>query len=94
METTDMAKQLGVGPSLFLMSTKAYAWFFLFLTILNIPVMLFYVLGNDSTEIKIEGFTDIFALLSMGNIGQTGFACGGLDMTNAYQITSVTGGTL
>lgn len=45
--TSSMAKQIGVGPALFLMSTKALSWFFLFLTILNIPVMLFYGLGNQ-----------------------------------------------
>ena len=37
-QTSPMARQLGVGPTLFLMSTKALAWFFLFLTCLNIPI--------------------------------------------------------
>jgi hypothetical protein len=50
-KTSEMAKQIGVGPALFLMSTRAFSWFFLFLTILNIPVMLFYGLGNrDSND--------------------------------------------
>lgn len=70
-----MAKQIGVGPTLFLMSTKALAWFFLFLTILNIPVLLFYSKGNVSSE-RAETGKDIFAYLSLGNIGQSSDSCG------------------
>jgi len=84
METTEMAKQLGVGPTLFLMSTKALSCFFLFLTILNVPVMAFYLSGNDS-PVEYETVTDLFALTSMGNVGQTGFTCNGIDMTVAYE---------
>lgn len=43
---TEMSKQLGIGPTLFLMSTKAMSWFFLVLTIINFPVMFFYYSGN------------------------------------------------
>jgi len=41
-----MAKQIGIGPTMFLMSTKALAWLFLVISIINIPVMLFYSTGN------------------------------------------------
>ena len=44
---TLMARQLGLGPTLFLMSTKAFACLFFFLTILNIPVLMFYATGNS-----------------------------------------------
>jgi hypothetical protein len=50
------------------MSTKALAWFFLFLTIINIPVLLFYSRGNLNSE-RSEAGKDIFAYLSLGNIG-------------------------
>ena len=66
------------------MSTKALSWFFLFLSILNIPVMAFYLSGNDSA-IEFNAVTDLFALMSMGNVGQTGFTCNGIDMTVAYE---------
>ena len=66
--TTEMAKQIGVGPTLFLMSTKALAWFFLFLTLINIPVLLFYSKGNVNSERSDTG-KDVFAYLSLGNIG-------------------------
>jgi len=68
------------------MSTKALSCFFLFLTILNVPVMAFYLAGNDS-PVELETMTDLFALTSMGNVGQTGFACNGIDMTVAYEKT-------
>jgi len=66
------------------MSTKALSCFFFFLTILNVPVMAFYLSGNDAA-VDFEAVTDIFALTSMGNVGQTGFACGGVDMSVAYE---------
>jgi len=66
------------------MSTKALSWFFLFLSILNIPVMAFYLAGNDSA-VEFSAVTDLFALTSMGNVGQTGLTCGGIDMTVAYE---------
>ena len=43
---TKMAQQIGLGPTLFLMSTKAFAWFFLVITIINIPVLMFFGMGN------------------------------------------------
>ena len=41
-DTENLAKSLGLGPSLFLMSTKMMGWFFLFLFLFNVPVMYFY----------------------------------------------------
>lgn len=41
-------QQVGLGPTLLLMTTKALAYLFLFLTFLNIPVYLFYYSGNLS----------------------------------------------
>lgn len=70
---TDMAKQLGLGPSLFLMSTKAFAWFFLIISIFNIPVLVFFGTGNAAGE--FNRLTDLFAIMSMGNVGQSGMAC-------------------
>ena len=40
--TENLAKGLGLGPSLFLMSTKMMAWFFLFIFLFNVPVLYFY----------------------------------------------------
>ena len=70
-ETSPMARQLGSGPSLFLMSTKAFAIFFVFLTILNIPVFRFYYYGKEH-----EQGASIFTDFSLGNIGSSHVACG------------------
>ena len=70
-DTTDMAKQIGIGQSLFLLSTKAYAWLFVFLTILNLPIFTFYYFGRD----KSEGIS-VFSDFSLGNVGSSHITCG------------------
>ena len=64
---TLMAQKLGVGPTLFLMSTKAFAWFFFGITIVNIPVIMFFGSGNQAGD--MNSLPDIFSILSMGNVG-------------------------
>ena len=70
-----MAKQIGIGPTLFLMSTKALSWLFLILTILNLPVMIFYFNGSGGTDSQ-KGLKDLFVQLSLGNVGESSQACG------------------
>jgi hypothetical protein len=47
-EILHFSQQLGLGASLFLMTTKALAILFFVLSILNLPVMLIYFNGNDA----------------------------------------------
>ena len=63
------------------MATKSLALLFLIITILNIPVYAFYYSGNI-TKISSGGetkqafsYSDYFAMLSLGNIGQSQNAC-------------------
>ena len=42
---TELAEGLGLGPTLFLQYTKALAWLFFFLTVLNIPTFIFFYTG-------------------------------------------------
>ena len=42
---SELAESLGLGPTLFLKYTKALAWLFFFLTILNIPTFTFFYTG-------------------------------------------------
>jgi hypothetical protein len=64
---TELAKEIGIGPALFLMSTKSLAIFFFIITIINAPVFMFYWLsGTDSFTYDIN---DMFAKLSLGNVG-------------------------
>ena len=66
-----MAKEIGVGASLFLMSTKALSVLFLILFIINIPVLMFYSRGtmyktNENTE---SGISDYFNMFTLSNVG-------------------------
>ena len=81
-EISPMASQIGLGPSLFLMSTKALGYFFLLLTILNIPLFLFYNWGYQEEANAITA-TNIFSRLSIGNIGTDSLTC---SETNLFQI--------
>lgn len=72
------------------MSTKAFSCFFLLLTILNLPVLIFFGTGNSAGE--YERFTDIFAILSMGNVGQSGFSCSGVKVKNMFEKDPASGG--
>ena len=45
---SDLSQELGVGPTLFLMSTRGMFWLFTFLTIINIPVFAYYYKGTSS----------------------------------------------
>jgi len=56
------------------MSTKALAIFFVFLTILNLPVMLFYSKGNPAYS-DAQLIDSFFATLSLGNVGQKNEMC-------------------
>lgn len=81
-KTSDMARQLGVGPTLFLMSTKAFSWFFLALTILNVPIIMFFGSGNAAGEYR--QLPDLFSIVSMGNVGQSDYSCGSVNMAELY----------
>ena len=50
MEIPAISQQLGLGASLFLMATKALAWLFFYLTVINIPTLAFYHSGNESMK--------------------------------------------
>jgi len=67
------------------MSTKALSWFFLFLTILNIPVMLFYGLGNSHGNDASSLASNAFTVLSLGNVGQSSAACGETNYGRIYK---------
>ena len=73
-----MAKQIGIGATLFLMSTKALALFFFVLFLINIPLLMFYKGGvNHQADDSIKpSLTDYFVQFSLGNVGTAGFTCG------------------
>jgi len=67
---SEMAGQIGLGPSLFLMSTKAMAIFFMCLTIVNLPLLYFYMNGSVVDNMNQSGdFALNFVRFTLGNIG-------------------------
>jgi hypothetical protein len=48
-----LSKQIGIGATMFLMSAKSLACLFFVLTLINIPVFLFYW-GSDRANTRIE----------------------------------------
>lgn len=60
---------------LLLNTTKSMSILFLILTIINMPVYLFYASGNASKGLGSDKTTDIFAKLSLGNLGQSMKSC-------------------
>lgn len=74
-EPTELAAELGVGPTLFLMSTRAMAILFAILTLVNIPLFSYYYAGTKDAETgeqiaKSDSFDDYFSFLSFGNTGE------------------------
>jgi hypothetical protein len=57
------------------MTTKALGYLFMVLTFLHLPVFLFYNQGNAAQVLGSSKATDLFAKLSIGNIGQSMTAC-------------------
>ena len=73
-EVSKMSKEIGVGATLFLMSTKSLSILFFFLTIINIPVFMFYYASNPASN-QISTPQDYFNALSLGNIGESTYSC-------------------
>jgi hypothetical protein len=46
VEIAEVNKQIGLGPTLFMMLTKSLGYFFLLMTILNLPIMWLYYSAN------------------------------------------------
>lgn len=66
---------------MFLMSTKALSFLFFWLTVLNLPVFMFYYNSNPIT-IESPTIRDYFSHYSLGNVGQTENTCGAINLAN------------
>lgn len=75
---TEEAKQIGLGATLYLHTMKALAYLFLFFSLINIPLFMFYVNGQGPQALaKVQSgqFTDYLSRLAVGNLGVSGFTC-------------------
>jgi hypothetical protein len=46
VDIKEVNKEIGLGPTLFMMMTKALAYFFVLITIINLPIMWLYYSAN------------------------------------------------
>ena len=82
---TPAAREIGIGPTLFLMTQKAFAYMFAFFVIINLPIFFFYSTGGkgptteDSAADGAQA-TDVFAKISLGNLGVSGYACSNVNI--------------
>lgn len=79
---TPAAREIGIGPTLFLMTQKAFAYMFFLFMIINIPLIIFYSAGHGGVkdDKKDAQFTDVFGQLSIGNLGVSDYACANLNI--------------
>lgn len=75
-------KDIGLGASLYLLTIKSFAWYFLLMSFLNIPLFLFYMSGNEIDLAQPAGIGYFFASLNMGNLGESGANCATLDLSS------------
>lgn len=73
---------MGIGPSLFLMSLKAYLRLFLVLSVLAVPSCILLASGNQGDSLELGGgVTELLSRVSLGNIGyQASFACNQINL--------------
>ena len=85
IKITELSKEIGIGPTMFLLATKSLAWLFFFCTIINIPVFAFYFTSNPTTGDSMS-IQDYLGALSLGNIGESQKACDRLNAAATSEI--------
>jgi len=83
---TYMAKEIGLGPSLFLITTKELLKLFLVLSLINIPTLLFIYEYNDYASIDTFNF---FTMFSLGNMAENGKVCSIVNLAQENKIPIV-----
>jgi hypothetical protein len=79
---TPCAREIGLGPTLFIMTHKALTYLFLFFFAINIPLIFFYAKGSGRPA-EDPKFTDIFAKISLGNLGTSDYTCSNINAGKA-----------
>ena len=79
---TEMAKELGIGPTMFLMSLKQLMKVFFLFTILNMPIYVYLSKTHDVSRTGGNIFT-FFASFTMGALGQGEPTCSEINLANS-----------
>lgn len=77
-----MAKEIGLGPSLFLITVRKLTCFFFLVSVINIPIYMFLWFSDDTFPITVG---DYLGKLSLGSITQSKAMCN----SNNYAATDI-----
>jgi hypothetical protein len=75
-----LAKEIGLGPSLYLITIRKLTCFFLMISLLNLPVYLFLWFSNDTIPTTMG---DLMARLSLGSISQDTTKCSSMNYASS-----------
>jgi hypothetical protein len=78
---TEPAKEIGLGATLFLMTYKAFAWLFILLLIVNIPLMMMFLAGNGPSYVP-PGFVGFLGKFTLGNMGTSEYTCNNVNIAS------------
>lgn len=84
---TPCAREIGLGPTLFIMTQKAFMYLFLVLTVINIPLFAFYNRGGslDNMGAQSSQFSDKLARMTLGNMGTSDYTCANVNVARNEQ---------
>ena len=72
---SDIAEELGIGISIYFKQLKCLVFMLLVCTILSIPSYVMFWYGEAQFSNGIQASKSFFASLTLGNLGQSQFAC-------------------
>ena len=65
---TNLAKEINIGPTMFLMTAKALMKFFILMTILNIPN--YFMFHRSYQGEKAKDLVQLFSMINLGSFGK------------------------
>lgn len=80
---SDVQMEIGLGPCLMLNTSKALTILFLILTIVNLPMFIFFNSGRSPSNGLTQStatLPNIFYKLSIGNLGEDEISCSSTEM--------------
>lgn len=78
---TSTAREIGLGPTLFIMTQKAFMYMFLLLVLINLPLFFFYTKGNGNVDpVLSKNLADKLARMSLGNMGTSDYTCANINV--------------
>jgi hypothetical protein len=85
---TNCAREIGLGPALFIMTQKAFMYLFLILVIINLPLFFFFVRGGapETDGVQSNQFSDKLARMTLGNMGTSDYTCSNINLARNEKV--------